>query len=108
MFVRLILTVAVVATGQPESAAAWMTADSADVRLATWAKEQPDSVRDAIAKALGASVAGASENRNALHRAVILSRAYSVAWRDSFLERQVAMFSSWSKATRYEHVAADS
>lgn len=108
MFVRLILTVAVVATGRPESAAAWITADSADVRLATWAKEQPDSVRDAITKALSASVAGASENRNALHRAVILSRAYSVAWRDSFLERQVAMFSSWSRATRYEHVAADS
>src|SRR3989442_689274 len=73
---------------------------------------QPDDVRDALRQLLALVVAPAADSAPApatdLAAAERLASAYAVAWRDSFLIRQVARFRSWSPDERRAKVAADS
>src|SRR5713101_8264860 len=66
------------------------------------ARERPDDVREALRRlfALEAPPSADSAEPASLAAAVRLAEAYSLAWRDSFLLRQVARYRSWSPAER--------
>src|SRR5213079_1083853 len=57
----------------------------------------------AVREAVGGALAG-----NDLTAAGQLAAAYAVAWRDSFLVREVARFVAWPSARRVAKVAVDS
>ncbi len=78
-----------------------------DSSLVALARDRPDSVREALHRLLIRAAAD-SQAGVPLTAAERLARAYAVAWRDSFLLRQVARFESWSPAQRRLKVAADS
>jgi len=62
-------------------------------------RERPLSVRDAVNESL---------RRGELDAAGKIAAAYAVAWRDSFLVREVARFAAWPAARRSVKVAVDS
>src|SRR5213596_1157532 len=62
-------------------------------------RERPLSVRDAITESL---------RRGDLDAAGKIAAAYTLAWRDSFLVREVARFVAWPAARRSAKVAVDS
>jgi CHAT domain-containing protein len=78
-----------------------------DSALIAQAHDRPDDLREALRRVL-ALAAGAPPPAEPLTAAARLARAYAVAWRDSFLLREVARFDSWSVAERRAKVAADS
>jgi len=62
-------------------------------------RERPLAVRDAVTESL---------RRGELDAAGKIAAAYAIAWRDSFLVREVARFASWPAARRSAKVAVDS
>src|SRR6266581_5469766 len=62
-------------------------------------RERPLAVRDAVNESL---------RRGELDAAGKIAAAYAVAWRDSFLVREVARFAAWPAARRSVKVAVDS
>src|SRR2546425_8189302 len=61
-------------------------------------RERPLAVRDAVTESL---------RRGELDAAGKIAAAYAVAWRDSFLVREVARFTAWPAARRSAKVAGD-
>ena len=80
---------------------------ASDSALIVQAHGRPDDLREALRRLFGLA-ASDSQPAEPLAAAGRLARAYAVAWRDSFLLRQVARFESWSVAERRAKVAADS
>ena len=79
-----------------------------DSALVARSRAAPDAVREAL-RGLFVSAASAADSSEAfLERARRMARAYAVAWRDSFLIRQVTRFESFSPAERRLKVTADS
>src|SRR5256885_3280913 len=62
-------------------------------------RERPLAVRDAVTESL---------RRGELDAAGKIAAAYAVAWRDSFLVREVARFAAWPADRRSAKVAVDS
>src|SRR5881397_900935 len=62
-------------------------------------RERPLAVRDAVNESL---------RRGELDAAGKIAAAYAIAWRDSFLVREVARFAAWPAARRAVKVAVDS
>src|SRR2546427_6927580 len=62
-------------------------------------RERPLSVRDAVNESL---------RRGELDAAGKIAAAYAIAWRDSFLVREVARFATWPAARRSVKMAVDS
>ncbi|HEX9349167.1 MAG TPA: CHAT domain-containing tetratricopeptide repeat protein [Gemmatimonadales bacterium] len=62
-------------------------------------RERPLAVRDAVTESL---------RRGELDAAGKIAAAYAIAWRDSFLVREVARFATWPAARRSVKVAVDS
>ena len=72
-------------------------------------QSRPGPVRDAVANALRESVRGPKAGSDeAIAVARSLARAYAVAWQDSFLLRQVELFSASSPSQRESRLLADS
>src|SRR5713226_1054038 len=84
--------------------------DGPQATLVAHVHAQPDDVRDALRQLLALAVAPQADSAPAtdLTAAERLASAYAIAWRDSFLIRQVARFRSWSPDERRAKVAADS
>src|SRR5438046_6006775 len=84
--------------------------DGPQTALVQEVRDRPDDVRPALqhllARAASDTVAGSSLTH--LAAADRLASAYAVAWRDSFLLRQVESFRSWSAEDRRIKVSADS
>ena len=78
-----------------------------DSALIAFAHERPDSLRNALHARL-VDAAADSQDAEPLAAAERLAQAYAVAWRDSFLVRQVARFEAWTPAERRAKIAADS
>jgi CHAT domain-containing protein len=78
-----------------------------DSALVVQAHDRPDDVREALRR-LFIEAAADTQAIEPVAAAERLARAYAVAWRDSFLLRQVVRFESWSPAQRRLKVAADS
>ena len=78
-----------------------------DSSLVADARTKPLAVREAIGEALVRSVRGGDSDRE-LFEARRLAAAYAVAWRDSFLLREVTRFTSWPVDRRAGKVWADS
>jgi CHAT domain-containing protein/Tfp pilus assembly protein PilF len=78
--------------------------------LCATARQQPDSIREWIAKALStvSTAQTARERQLQFRRAQDLAGAYAEAWSDSFLVAQVNRFTTWTPAERRSHVMADS
>src|SRR5688572_22687258 len=74
------------------------------------AREQPDSVREALSSEFAATASASSDRQRLVHlrRARLLANAYAHAWADSFFVRQVSRFASSGPAQRAERVAVDS
>src|SRR5688572_8654973 len=74
------------------------------------AREQPDSVREALSREFAATASARSDRQRLVHlrRARLLANAYAHAWADSFFVRQVSRFASSGPAQRAERVAVDS
>src|SRR5712691_4853097 len=62
-------------------------------------RERPLAVRDAVTESL---------RRGELDAAGKIAAAYAIAWRDSFLVREVARFAAWPAARRAAKVSVDS
>ncbi len=90
----------------PDSLQALARAGSDSLLLAE-ARARPDDAREAL-RGLFVQAAREEHPTEALAAAERLARAYAVAWRDSFLVRQVARFGAWSPSERRSKVAADS
>jgi len=67
--------------------------------LATETRARPLAVREAVAQALAKGQLDAARN---------LAAAYALAWRDSFLVREVARFAAWPPERRAAKVWGDS
>src|SRR6266699_2222300 len=67
--------------------------------LVVTVRQRPLAVRDAITESL---------RRGELDAAGKIAAAYALAWRDSFLVREVARFVAWPAARRSAKVAVDS
>jgi len=80
---------------------------ASDSALIVPAHERPDDLREALRR-LFAVAAADTRPAEPLAAAERLARAYAVAWRDSFLVREVARFEAWPLAERRAKVAADS
>jgi CHAT domain-containing protein len=86
------------------------TRDQPGNALVAQARQQPDTVREALSHAFSDAATAASDRQRVQHlfRARRLAEAYATAWVDSFFIRQVARFESASPAQRKERVLADS
>src|SRR3989449_812515 len=62
-------------------------------------RERPQAVRDAVTESL---------RRGELDAAARIAAAYAIAWRDSFLVREVARFAAWPADRRSAKVWVDS
>ncbi len=72
-------------------------------------RARPLAVREALTEALAQAVKGAAgEREEELVTAGRLAAAYAVAWRDSFMVREVARFSAWPPERRTAKVWVDS
>jgi tetratricopeptide (TPR) repeat protein len=93
-----------------EDAASPAVPPSDRAALELLAREQPDSVRDEIARALrlAAGVSTPSPAASPLATARVLAEAYATAWTDSFFVRRVARFESATPGQRTDLAAADS
>jgi hypothetical protein len=80
---------------------------ASDSALIAQAHDRPDDLRESLRR-LFAVAAAETQPAERLTAAERLARAYAVAWRDSFLVRQVARFEAWPLADRRAKVAADS
>jgi CHAT domain-containing protein/tetratricopeptide (TPR) repeat protein len=104
----LVGTWAIMAQGPPPPPDLQILADTgSDSTLIAQARAQPDDVREALRRLFGRAVSD-SMPAGALAAAGRLAHTYAVAWRDSFLIRQVRRFESWSPEARRASVAADS
>jgi len=74
--------------------------DGPQAALIREVRGHPDDVRDALRRLLGGADVDSAPDR--------LASAYAVAWRDSFLLRQVSRFRGWSPDGRRTKAAADS
>jgi CHAT domain-containing protein len=81
-----------------------------ETALVVEARTHPLAVRESIGEAFAQAVKGrtAAEREEQLTTARRLSAAYAVAWRDSFLVRQVARFAAWPPERRAAKVRTDS
>jgi len=77
-----------------------------DSALVLEARTRPLAVRESVSAALTKSVRGGGNQ--ALLRARRFATAYAVAWRDSFLLREVTRFAGWPAERRAGKVWADS
>ncbi len=108
MPLHLLATLASVTQGpQRTDEVVTLARTGSDSALIARAHDRPDDVRDAL-RHLFARAASDSPSTESLGVAERLARTYAVAWRDSFLVREVARFESWSVAERREKIAADS
>ncbi len=76
--------------------------------LITEARARPLVMREAVSEAMARMVRTTQEDPSALNAARDLAGAYAVAWRDSFLIRQVERFVRWPPGHRVTKVRADS
>ena len=108
----LSLTVVLAVQGQRESAdEIRVFAEQGDqVRLLDAVRQSPNATRTALAQLFEIWAAPGPSIDVAAHAAAAreLALAYSEAWRDSFLLKQVALFESWSPKQRRTKVSADS
>ena len=74
--------------------------------LVRFARAQPDSAREAIARAF--AVAASTQSDRQLPEARQLASAYAAAWKDSFHVRQVERFAKLSSTHRRTRVRSDS
>lgn len=74
------------------------------------AREQPDTVREALARTFALATQTSTDEARAAEFAIArrLAAAYAAAWDDPFFVRQVASFEAWSPAQRRAKVEADS
>jgi CHAT domain-containing protein/tetratricopeptide (TPR) repeat protein len=81
-----------------------------DAQLITIAREQSDTLREALAQTLRAAALQRSpaEKVATLNSARRLARAYAIAWRDPFFVRQITRFEQASPARQRAKLAADS
>jgi CHAT domain-containing protein/tetratricopeptide (TPR) repeat protein len=81
-----------------------------DSALMAQARVQPDSLRAALSRSFAGAASSANQRDLSaqLIRARSLANAYAVAWKDSFLVRQVARFEASPPAQRRARVIADS
>ncbi|MDQ6611736.1 MAG: tetratricopeptide repeat protein, partial [Gemmatimonadota bacterium] len=80
-----------------------------DSALASAIRADPHEVRDALASSLSLAVHGPETNRgDELSTAKRIAAAYSSAWHDDYLARQVATFSSWPANRRATKLLGDS
>jgi CHAT domain-containing protein len=83
--------------------------DGPQAALVTEVRGRPDDVRDALRQLFSlASASGDTTPTAPLAAAERLADAYALAWRDSFLVRQVARFRAWLPAERRTKTAVDS
>ncbi len=82
--------------------------DGPQAALVEQVRAQPDDVRDALRRLLAEAAATDTTPAPSASAAERLASAYAVAWRDSFLLRQVARFRSLSPAERRGKVVTDS
>ena len=88
-----------------QAASAVERADS----LVAEARTRPHALREALSDALRRAVRDSpSAREDALSQARAMAEAYAIAWQDSFLVRQVALFSSWPAERRVVRFVADS
>ena len=78
-----------------------------DSALVAYARAHPDDVRDTLRLDF---IAAASDTlpTESLAAATRLATAYAAAWRDSFLLKRVALFTSWTPSQRRLKVTIDS
>lgn len=72
------------------------------------ARSQPLAAREAVVNAISRAAPGGPESDTALHAARGLAAAFAIAWRDSFLVREVERFARRTPAQRRIKVRADS
>jgi CHAT domain-containing protein/tetratricopeptide (TPR) repeat protein len=84
--------------------------DGPQTTLVQEVRDRPDDVRPALRLLLARAATDSADSNSGPHLAAAdrLAHAYAVAWRDSFLLRQVEGFRSWSAADRRIKVSADS
>lgn len=109
MVVRCAFWATVMSLAHPGLATGQGAPNSSPDALIAQAKEQPDSVREALAREFSA-IASPFPGQRAAHlvRARRIADAYMRAWGDSFFVREVTRFESLSSAQRSERVFADS
>ncbi|MGK2962366.1 MAG: CHAT domain-containing protein [Gemmatimonadaceae bacterium] len=107
---RYTFILAVVTLAQPGVATGQGGLSSTPAALVAQAKEQPDTVREALSRELNAMTSARSNGQRTAHliRARRLADAYARAWDDSFFVRQVTRFELSSPVQRLERVASDS
>lgn len=71
-------------------------------------RSRPLAVREAITEALAGAVKAPPVSEKEIATARKLAAAYAVAWRDSFLVREVERFAAWPPQRRAAKVQADS
>jgi CHAT domain-containing protein len=84
--------------------------DGPQTTLVQEVRDRPDDVRPALRQLLARAASDTADGSALPHLTAAdrLASAYAVAWRDSFLVRQVERFRSWSAADRRIKVSADS
>ncbi len=85
-----------------------LACDGPQAVLVDQVRAQPDDVRDALRQLLALSAGSDDATSSPLVAADRLASAYAVAWRDSFLLRQVSRFRSLPPDGRRAKVAVDS
>jgi tetratricopeptide (TPR) repeat protein len=113
ILVALILVLPLTVTGQEPRDMAELRAlasSGSDSVLIERVRQRPDDARKALQRLLARAAVGSSDSASAASLAAAhrLAGAVAVAWRDSFLLRQVARFQSLSLAERQATIAADS
>jgi CHAT domain-containing protein/Tfp pilus assembly protein PilF len=106
-----ILIVAAAATSCADAPAVGTSAHRIDpAEVAVSAVEQPDSLRDAIARSLSLAATEPTDSSRAGHLADarLAARAWADAWSDSFFIRRVARFEAAAAAGRRAMAEADS
>lgn len=93
------LILAVLATQSPADSLRLLALRSPESALVTETRARPLVVREAISQALAEQQLDAARN---------LAAAYALAWRDSFLVREVARFTAWPVERRVAKLWADS
>ena len=76
--------------------------------LALEARARPAALREAVGEALARAARSPASAEEELSVARRLAAAFAVAWRDSFLVREVARFAGWPPERRTRKVWADS
>jgi len=110
MLLGCVLGSAMLSLVSPAATAPREAVSAGDTIAVARARQQPDSVREALFTAFAATVSSDTERDRSTHllRARRLAASYAVAWADSFFVRQVARFEALSPRQRAKRVLIDS